>query len=293
MDYKQKYIDALERARKFSEKPMQEDSADIVEYIFPELKESEDERIKRVIRGWIYTRPASFFDNGISKEEILAWLEKQGVQKNTHKREIDDAYLQGICDAKHEIEIQGEQKPADKVEPKFHEGDWVVYNNDICQIVKREEGCNKLVTVFGIEKELVNERNLSTARLWTIDDAKEGDVLVDEDNNIGLYSGEKDDLYWHSCIYLGCDGYIRGGFRIGGYHTHKNTKPATEEQRDMLFHKMKETGYEWDAEKKELKKIEPKTLNADNVIEWIDEHVPTKFEDMENYVKQFKQDFGL
>ena len=24
-------------------------------------------------------------------------------------------------------------------EHKFHEGDWVVYNNDICQIVKREE----------------------------------------------------------------------------------------------------------------------------------------------------------
>lgn len=35
----------------------------------------------KVIRGWIYTRPASFFDNGISKEEILAWLEKQGEQK--------------------------------------------------------------------------------------------------------------------------------------------------------------------------------------------------------------------
>ena len=62
-------------------------------------------------------------------------------------------------------------------EHKFHERDWVVYNNDICQIVKREEGCNKLVTVFGIEKELVNERNLSTARLWTIQDAKDGDVI--------------------------------------------------------------------------------------------------------------------
>lgn len=32
--------------------------------------------------------------------------------------------------------------------------------------------------------------------------------------------------------------------------------PATKEQRDLLFQKMKEGGYEWDAEKKELKKIE-------------------------------------
>jgi hypothetical protein len=29
--------------------------------------------------------------------------------------------------------------------------------------------------------------------------------------------------------------------------------PATKEQRDLLFHKMKEAGYEWNAEKKELK----------------------------------------
>jgi hypothetical protein len=32
--------------------------------------------------------------------------------------------------------------------------------------------------------------------------------------------------------------------------------PATKEQREFLFQKMKEAGYEWDAEKKELKKIE-------------------------------------
>jgi len=55
---------------------------DIMTRVFPELKESKDEKIKKVIRGWIYTRPASFFDNGISKEEILAWLEKQGEHAN-------------------------------------------------------------------------------------------------------------------------------------------------------------------------------------------------------------------
>ena len=35
--------------------------------------------------------------------------------------------------------------------------------------------------------------------------------------------------------------------------------PATKEQRDTLFAKMKEAGYIWDAEKKELKKIEQKS----------------------------------
>ncbi len=54
-----------------------------IEHIFPELGETEDERIRRVIRGWIYTRPASFFD-GISKEKMLAWLEKQDGKINPY-----------------------------------------------------------------------------------------------------------------------------------------------------------------------------------------------------------------
>lgn len=154
--------------------------------------------------------------------------------------------------------IEHEQKPTDKVEPKFKVKDWVL--NDVCfpmQIASIRDGMYVFTKGDAISISFVDENY----HLWTIADANAGDVLVDEDNNIGLYSGEKDDLYWHSCIYLGCDGYIRGGSRIGGYHKYNNTKPATEEQRVMLFHKMKEAGFEWDAEKKELKKIELKILD--------------------------------
>ena len=42
------------------------------------------------------------------------------------------------------------------------------------------------------------------------------------------------------------------------YHDIEGAHPASKEQRDLLFQKMKEAGYEWDAEKKELKKIEQK-----------------------------------
>ena len=38
--------------------------------------------------------------------------------------------------------------------------------------------------------------------------------------------------------------------------------PATKEQRDLLFAKMKEAGYEWNGEKKELRKIEQKTIKS-------------------------------
>ena len=72
------YDEALERA-KLSRLQLLNigEEATEIEYIFPELKESKEERIRNVIRGWIYTQPDSFFDNGISKEEMLAWLEKQ------------------------------------------------------------------------------------------------------------------------------------------------------------------------------------------------------------------------
>ena len=49
------------------------------------------------------------------------------------------------------------------------------------------------------------------------------------------------------------------GFTEGKYHfigSASDCKPATKEQRDLLFQKIKETGYEWDVDKKELKKLD-------------------------------------
>ena len=43
-------------------------------------------------------------------------------------------------------------------------------------------------------------------------------------------------------------------------------KPATKEQRDLLFQKMHKDGYEWDAEKKELKKIENASDNENQKL---------------------------
>ncbi len=156
------------------------------------------------------------------------------------------------------LEKLDEQKPANNVEAKFHEGDWVIYNKDICQIVKREEGCNKLVTIFGIEKELVNERNLSTARLWTIQDAKDGDVLVSTWKGCSyIYifkEVENNIIMSHIFYYPKLDTIDMGVINIDN----TPTIPATKEQRDILFAKIKEAKYEWDAKNKQLKKIKQK-----------------------------------
>ena len=63
--------------------------SNVAEEIFSEFEMSKDERIMRVIRGWIYTRPVSFFDNGISKEDILVWLKKEFEDEKVRRALID------------------------------------------------------------------------------------------------------------------------------------------------------------------------------------------------------------
>ena len=57
MNYKKAYKQALERARQFSEHPLMEDSSNVVEYVFPELKESEDEKIRKELTEYFRWNP--------------------------------------------------------------------------------------------------------------------------------------------------------------------------------------------------------------------------------------------
>ena len=126
--------------------------------MFPQLMESDNERIRKVLIDYFkrYKENEEFGINtfyGISTDDILAWLEKQGEKDNTididkivddfSKTKIKcypsgievipsmievDAYRKGLNDALRlvlNVEKQGKQKPADKVEPKFKVGDWI------------------------------------------------------------------------------------------------------------------------------------------------------------------------
>jgi flavodoxin len=64
------------------------------EYIFPELKESDEDRIKKKIIATIHL----YYGEPLEEEakEMLAWLEKQGEQKpinqcNMHEPTLDEA----------------------------------------------------------------------------------------------------------------------------------------------------------------------------------------------------------
>lgn len=321
--------------------------------MFPELKESEDEKIRKALIEYFNEQCDMSDWNGVYGYQVVAWLEKQDPKKqleaapcrdieeltaqeptegmwpytdpaDTLDGEIDNMWnklsmngkftalksgfrevihhfanwlqKQGHTDGIIEtagklialaecLEMDGdclfnglsgndygkflrelakkiEQKSADKIEPKFHEGDWVVLTagelSTTLQIVKVD--INKRLYWFNDNSYLpiVDEECL---HLWTIQDAKDGDVLATLWSGAFIYNGKRGGL--------GCPGSYCGINTLGRFQTGSETHwttgeayPATKEQRDLLFQKMKESGWEWDAEKKELKKIEDSVEKA-------------------------------
>lgn len=75
MDYEKAYKDALEKAKKLYGKYC---INNVLESLFPELAESEDERIRKALVWFVEHFPYDRLDNnGVSAKEALAWLEKQ------------------------------------------------------------------------------------------------------------------------------------------------------------------------------------------------------------------------
>lgn len=267
-----------------------------VEEMLPELRESEDERIRK---GLIEACKQSLIVGGFHKDKVIAWLEKQGEQKPTviiPKFRVGDEIKTSneesltitkidengywsedlfICDFDESIawNLVG------KVESKFKSGDWIIHN-------KNTELANSLMLV----NDKVSGRYLckyrdgqcsyniefidKEYRLWTIKDAKDGDVIYSRHNTesfewIGIFKSlDKENKrvffygFWHNMTKT---------FGVCGkeaYVLYDDFSPATDEQRDLLFQKMKEAGYGWDAEKKELKKIEQKPAESRD-IDWL------------------------
>lgn len=237
-------------------------------YILPELQESEDEMIRRVLIQETKGSEERLFE-AVTNEEFIAWLEKKGEKPQ----------------GKSALEAINEEKVdnANKVEPKFKVGDWIA--NDYCvgKIIVLTDGAYLLDSGQGVPFSC--EHN---AHLWTIQDAKDGDVLSSNDGHgndsielIKSITGEKIEFWF--CLTNGNRYEVfDGNLPYTNLASRKDATPATKEQRDLLFAKMKEAGYEWDAEKKELKKIEQKVAwskgdyrTLDGIIEEIEANKST------------------
>ena len=281
-NYKEKYEQALGRARTFiqrwdgveinSDLPLQE-----LKEIFPELRENKDKKIKNEIIDYLKGYIPHHDNNLVVKSKVwIAWLEKQG-----------------------------EQKSADKVEPKFKIGDWVVSNrtNKTYKIDSIDTKDANYIIYSCVPSVYTNEDSPcfseSMIHLWTIQDAKKGDVLVWNDCG-DEYIFVFDKLikeYAHA--FIGFNVYLGTIEDVNRYYQLNKLYPATKEQRGLLFQKMKEAGYEWDVEKKELKKIEQKIAWSEedknmlqNILECLKNgwsKLPTDILKYESWLKSIKE----
>jgi len=255
MDYEKEYKEALERAREYhkvdKDNTLKLYAKGTMEYIFPELKESGDERIRKVVTLIIKGIRANVFEEkGISKEDTIAWLEKQGEQKPVDFK-AKDWYVSKVDGKIHNMTYN----PTDKVEPKFKVGDWITDGYLYYKITDVLEDRYIVDRKFAKERCAILFKFEHYYHLWTLKDAKDGDVL-----QLGKvtaifkeYSGDETCI----CYCSVCEGEfeIPADDGVDNVYGCYDTYPATKEQRDLLFQKMKEAGYEWNAEKKELKKI--------------------------------------
>jgi hypothetical protein len=249
-------------------------SQSLKEEMFSELAESEDENTRKaVLKAFkIFAEKQAYVGHcldDIDWDKCIAWIEKQGEQKPAewHREDeqnlnaclgyIPDEFLRrwltDIIHVKYD-------KLADKVEPKFKVGDWVVRGKTIAQILDIQKQYYVGLDIDG--NDFTSSRFLSDDKihLWTIQDAKDGDVLT-TDTWTFIFKKYQDKSV---CYHCAASAFNNFSISDTGEFDSNYVHPATKEQRDTLFAKIKEAGYEWDADMKELKEI---GFNPDDLIE--------------------------
>ena len=283
-DFKIKYENALSIMKDVHSMVLGE-ARQRLEEAFPELAESksEDGKIRKAIKNALILKSSvnSLTHDGVKLGNAIAWLEKQGEQKS-----IDpDTLIQQRVDAL--ADIVAEQNPVDKVEPKFKVGDWIVSNTSnlvyrVDSILFPQSKCYYLSHNGGIV--IVSFNDEQNYHLWTIQDAKDGDVLVASDKSLFIYNrniNENSNVGFYLALIEDMDIIIDSDDDCG-WEEKDSCYPATKEQRDTLTKAMADAGWEFDFEKKELRKIEQKP------VEWSEED-ETKRADSMYLIGQFRK----
>lgn len=203
----------------------------------------------------------NYNSNNISIGDVMVIPNDVRPATREQRHLVFDKMLRHITsknNGKKELKKQGEHNPTDnddKIEPKFHEGDWVIG-------VATEFKPRQIVEVLTSGYKTSNGGWIGLSfecgmHLWTIADANDGDVLISWTNKPFIYNG-----FFNEGVvgaYCGLNTFNRviiadkQHYLYNNWTINKDVRPATKEQRDFLFQKIEDKGYEWDEEKKLLK----------------------------------------
>ena len=262
--------------------------SNVADEIFSQFEMSEDERIRKAIIVYLRSILSNKKYGDKSIEYWIAWLEKQKPiwwseedsiicqevihvidncerfeQERNHENCVDFHHYQVLREWLKFLSNkyisqqpkQGEQKPADRVKLMFKVGDWIIYDRHISKVKDMDSEGYLVEDTYGDEGILPKEFAEKHYHLWTIAEAKDGDVL----NSVRvkatiIFKGWNPDGK-HLDAYCA----LQKGILIKQEMLwDRDFEPATKEQRDTLEKAIADAGYTFDFEKKELKKIEQK-----------------------------------
>ena len=259
--------------------------------------------IEKQAKAYEFNLPNRSYDIYAFAKDLLVWLENQGEKAPSQTNERAWLYLvsdvltwkDGIGQYLDDPRVQeftkrlcnyyaqklynpsvlsnssntekNEQKPADKIEPRFKVGDWVIFttSGNLYQVEKKGNYEYTLMNNHGCSF-CLSFSNEELIREWTIQDAKDGDII-----HFGTVTAIfKKHIGREKCICY-CSFCKDGGFEIplengdDNVYGCYNATPATKEQRDVLIKAMNDAGYKWDTETNTLEKLaepkfDPKTL---------------------------------
>ena len=268
MDYEKKYKEALE----IMEKYLKSCNAGVIaentiKEAFPELKESKDEKIRKSIWQVLSRGESTRVLNalGIQLSEAFDWLEKQ--KNTTSVTSIHEAYESGfnngintVVQEPEEYGLLKEQKSACSEEDEKIRKELIEF---LCELSKLGKNTNFdrwskadcANWLAWLEKQC--EQKPSE---WSVFDAKKGDILSVDNcvlivDSVGTFEEKPIIESWYcadSNKFYGKGTSMPDRWNIEGM------KPSSPIEKNYLFKMMKEAGYEWDADKKELNNIEQK-----------------------------------
>ena len=250
-----------------------------------DLPMDHDERYKQDGRDW--------FSSCSRKEDLMHWyslkdaeeLIKKGfvftryLATEYHEYENETVFIKESSLVREEIDIF---ELFGKTKPMFKEGDWIIYRDewtrevDVLMVSNPDPNGTSLYTVRGEQKYYLEWNSLKSARLWKLDDAISGDILSYRNGQwIFIYEGMGNEPITIKYYVLLSDKGIATNNYCETILT-EGIKPATKKERDLLFTKLKETGYEWEESKLMLINLKESDIEEENDWKFVESSEKSK-----------------